>query len=304
MGISVPAFPVQAVSDVVLRDGSTMRFRPPRLKDAAALLDFFRGLSDRSLYLRFHGHPTVDERLVAPMLEPDWTERGALVGMDGERIAALASYARLRNAGVAEVAFAVADELQGRGIAMRMLERLAALAGLVGIEEFLAEVMPDNGAMLRVFAEAGFQTSRTTESGTTEVRLRLASTETLVSRIDERDHVAVSASLKPFFSPDSVAVIGASPRARSIGGELFRNILRGDFVGAAYPVNRSGGSVAGVRAYESVAQIGEPVQQRRLQAVTRGEFGHGMLPCNWTQAVLAVGSFDTRRNDTVSPSSW
>ena len=259
MGISVPAFPVQAVSDVVLRDGSTMRFRPPRLKDAAALLDFFRGLSDRSLYLRFHGHPTVDERLVAPMLEPDWTERGALVGMDGERIAALASYARLRNAGVAEVAFAVADELQGRGIAMRMLERLAALAGLVGIEEFLAEVMPDNGAMLRVFAEAGFQTSRTTESGTTEVRLRLASTETLVSRIDERDHVAVSASLKPFFSPDSVAVIGASPRARSIGGELFRNILRGDFVGAAYPVNRSGGSVAGVRAYESVAQIGEPV---------------------------------------------
>ena len=54
-------------------------------------------------------------------------------------------------------------------------------------------------------------------------------------------------------------MIGASPRARSIGGELFRNILRGDFVGAAYPVNRSGGSVAGVRAYESVAQIGEPV---------------------------------------------
>jgi acetyl coenzyme A synthetase (ADP forming)-like protein len=157
------------------------------------------------------------------------------------------------------VAFAVADELQGRGIATRMLERLAALAGLVGIEEFLAEVMPDNGAMLRVFAEAGFQTSRTTESGTTEVRLRLASTDTLVSRIDERDHVAVAASLKPFFSPDTVAVIGASSRARSIGGELFRNILRGDFVGAAFPVNRSGGSVAGVRAYESVAQIGEPV---------------------------------------------
>jgi acetyl coenzyme A synthetase (ADP forming)-like protein len=259
MEISVPASPVQAVSDVVLRDGSTMRFRPPRLEDAPTLLDFFRGLSDRSLYLRFHGRPTVDERLVAPMLEPDWTERGALVGMDGEGIAALATYVRLRDAGIAEVAFAVADELQGRGIATRMLERLAALASLVGIEEFLAEVMPDNGAMLRVFAEAGFQTSRTTESGTTEVRLRLASTDTLVSRIDERDHVAVSASLKPFFSPETVAVIGASPRARSIGGELFRNILRGDFVGAAFPVNRSGGSVAGVRAYESVAQIGEPV---------------------------------------------
>ena len=172
-----------------------MRLRPPGSKTRLRLLDFFRSLSDRSLYLRFHGHPAVDERLVAPMLEPDWTERGALVGLEGERVAALATYVRLRNAGIAEVAFAVADELQGRGIATRMLERLAALAGLVGIEEFLAEVMPDNGAMLRVFAEAGFQTSRTTESGTTEVRLRLASTDTLVSRIDERDHVAVAASL-------------------------------------------------------------------------------------------------------------
>ena len=172
-----------------------MRFRPPELEDAPALLEFFRGLSDRSLYLRFHGHPALDERLVEPMLEPDWIERGALVGMEGDRVVSLASYVRLRDARTAEVAFAVADELQGRGIATRMLERLAALATPVGIEEFLAEVMPDNSAMLRVFAEAGFETSRVTESGTTEVRLRLASTETLVSRIDERDHVAVAASL-------------------------------------------------------------------------------------------------------------
>lgn len=236
-----------------------MRFRPPEVGDASALLEFFRDLSDRSLYLRFHGHPALDERLAEPALEPDWIERGALVGLEGDRIASLASYVRLRDAGTAEVAFAVADELQGRGIATRMLERLAALANVFGIEEFLAEVMPDNSAMLRVFAEAGFETSRVTEGGTTEVRLRLAPTDVLVSRIDERDHVAVAASLQPFFSPASVAVIGASSRTGSIGGELFRNILRGEFAGVAYPVNRSGEPVAGVRAYESIAEIGEPV---------------------------------------------
>jgi len=259
MGISSPDPPVQAISDVVLRDGSTMRFRPPQFGDAPALLEFFRSLSDRSLYLRFHGYPAIDDRLVEPVLESDWLERGALLGMEGDRIASLANYVRLRDASTAEVAFAVADDLQGRGIATRMLERLAALANLFGIEEFLAEVMPDNSSMLRVFAEAGFQSSRVTEGGTTEVRLRLASTDALVSRIDERDHVAVAASLEPFFSPASVAVIGASPRTGSVGGELFRNILRGDFVGAAYPVNRSGEPVAGVRAYGSVAEIGEPV---------------------------------------------
>ena len=237
-----------------------MRFRPPRVDDAAALLEFFGSLSDRSLYLRFHGHPAVDERLVDPVLEPDWFERGALIGIESDRIVSLASYVRLRDVGTAEVAFAVADELQGRGIATRLLERLAALANVFGIEEFLAEVMPDNSAMLRVFAEAGFETSRGIQGGIVEVRLRLASTDVLVSRIDERDHVAVAASLEPFFSPAAVAVIGASPRPGSIGGELFRNILRADFAGVAYPVNRSGEPVAGVRAYQSTADIGEPVE--------------------------------------------
>jgi acetyl coenzyme A synthetase (ADP forming)-like protein len=236
-----------------------MRFRPPQAVDAPALLMFFCSLSDRSLYLRFHGHPQVDARLVDPVLEPDWFERGALVGIEGDRIVALASYVRLRGAGTAEVAFAVADELQGRGIATRMLERLAALANMFGIEEFLAEVIADNSAMLRVFAEAGFETSRTTEGGNAEVRLQLAPTDVLVSRTDERDHLAVAASLAPFFSPAAVAVIGASSRPGSIGGELFRNILRADFAGAAYPVNRSGEPVAGVHAYRSTADIGEPV---------------------------------------------
>jgi acetyl coenzyme A synthetase (ADP forming)-like protein len=259
MGISALEPPVQAVSDVVLRGGTTMRFRPPEIGDAPSLLEFFRRLSDRSLYLRFHGHTAVDERMVEPVLEPDWIEQGALVGLHGDRIVALANYVRLRGAGTAEVAFAVADELQGRGIATRMLERLAALANGFGIEEFLAEVMPDNSAMLHVFAEAGFETSRVTEGGTTEVRLRLAPTDLLVSRTDERDHVAVAASLQPFFSPAGIAVIGASSRSGSIGGELFHNVLRGEFAGVAYPVNRSGEPVAGVRAYRSIAEIGEPV---------------------------------------------
>jgi acetyl coenzyme A synthetase (ADP forming)-like protein len=248
-----------AVSDVVLRDGSTMRFRPPGAADADALLGFFRGLSDRSLYLRFHGHPSVDERLVEPMLEPDWVERGALVGTKDDLVVALASYVRLRDAHTAEVAFAVADDLHGRGIATRLLERLASLAAGVGIEAFVADVMGDNIAMLGVFADAGFEQTRVFESGTSEVRLKLGASETLRMRIDERDHIAVTASLDPFFKPATVAVVGASSRAGSIGGELFRNVLRAEFRGVAYPVNRSGDPAAGVRAYRSIAEIGEVV---------------------------------------------
>ncbi len=79
-------------------------------------------------------------------------------------------------------------------------------------------------------------------------------------QVAERDHVAVRASLEPFFQPRSVAVVGASKRRGSIGGELFRNILAGDFAGSVYPVNRKGDSVAGVHGYtRESAEIAEGV---------------------------------------------
>jgi acetyl coenzyme A synthetase (ADP forming)-like protein len=248
------------VRDVILRDGSTLRLRPPHTRDSQAVLDFFGALSEQSVYWRFHGFPALTPTTVEPFLDPDWEESGSLIGAlsgdgEAEQIVALASFVRLRDPSSAEVAFAVADELQGRGVGTRLLEQLAESAADAGISEFVAEVMPDNRAMLGVFADAGFAVSRRLEGGTTEVRLAIQPTETYRAAVDERDHVAVAASLAPFFSPRTVAVIGASTRRGSIGGELFRNILEGDFAGIAYPVNPKADSVAGVKAYPSIADI-------------------------------------------------
>ena len=253
----------QPAVDVILRDGGTLRLRSPLAADGAALVDFFAGLSERSLYFRFHGAPTPRLELVEPFLDSDWRESGALIGTlgadDGARIVALASYARLRDPASAEAAFAVADEHQGRGIGTRLLEQLAARAASVGIERFVAEVMPENRPMLRVFEEAGFVVSRALEQGTVEVAFPIAPTEEFLTRVDERDHNAVVASLHPFFAPASVAVVGASPRPESIGGRLYRNILEAEFTGASYPINRTGEPVAGVRAYRSFGELPEVV---------------------------------------------
>ena len=250
---------VQTSTDVILRDGSTLRLRPPRADDGDALLDLFRSLSQRSLYLRFHGFPNLGPRLVEPLLEPDWDERGALLGsldVDGvERVVAAANYVRLRDPTTAESAFAVADDFQGRGIGTRLLEQLAARAAEHGIERFVAEVLADNRDMLGVFESAGFEVTRELSGGEIEVHFPIGVTERYRERVDERDHEAVRASLRPFFEPRSVAVVGASRRRGSIGGELFRNILAADFLGAAYPVNREGEPVAGVLAYRSIADI-------------------------------------------------
>jgi acetyl coenzyme A synthetase (ADP forming)-like protein len=254
---------VADVADVILRDGRTLRLRPPRGEDADGLLEFFRGLSEQSLYRRFHGFPQVGEQLVEPLLEPDWNERGALLATlaedDRESVVAVANYVRLRDPALAEAAFAVADAHQRRGIGTRLLEQLAERAGAVGIETFVAEVLPGNRDMLGVFEAVGFEVTRELQGGELEVRFPIAPTERFESRVAERDHTAVTASLRPFFEPRTVAVIGASRRRGSLGGELFRNILEGDFAGAAYPVNRDGEPVAGVRAYRSIAEIPETI---------------------------------------------
>jgi acetate---CoA ligase (ADP-forming) len=250
--------------DVILRDGGTLRLRPPAAGDAEALIGFYRALSRQSLHRRFHGLPHLGPQLVEKLLDPDWTERGALVGAltddgGGERIVAIGNYVRLRDPALAESAFAVADSEQGRGIGTRLLEQLALRAAEVGIERFVAEVLPENQSMLGVFERAGFELTRELAGGVIEVQFPIATTERFELSVEKRDHTAVVASLRPFFEPGSVAVVGASPRRGVIGGELFRNILEGDFAGAAYPVNPKGAAVAGVRAYTSVGEIPDPV---------------------------------------------
>ena len=250
---------VHDVVDVILRDGTTLRLRPPVEDDVDAIVAFFAGLSTRSRFLRFHGLAAAGERFARTLVEPDWEEKGSLVGVlgepDEERVVALANYVRLRDPHTAEAAFAVADDYQRRGIGTRLLEQLAERASRHGIRSFVAEVLPENSAMLHVFENVGFRATRALEGGVYEVRFRIEPSEGYRARVDERDHVAVTTSLRPFFEPRTVAVIGASPRRGSIGGELFRNVLAGGFTGAAYPVNRSGEPVGGVKAYASIADV-------------------------------------------------
>ena len=110
--------PLSLGTDVILRDGGTLRLRPPTAEDADGILGFFSELSDRSLFLRFHGFRTVDRTAIEPFVDPDWSERGALVASLGEdggnRIVALGSYARTGEPETAEMAFACVTTDAGR----------------------------------------------------------------------------------------------------------------------------------------------------------------------------------------------
>ena len=188
----------------------------------------------------------------------DGDARVALLARLGERVVAVAGYHRLNEPAAAEVAFAVADEMQGRGLATRLLEQLADVAAAQGITRFDAEVMAGNRPMLGVFASAGFDTQRRSEFGEVRVSLDLRGGERFEERVADRTHVAAVASLRALLEPRSVAVVGASGREDSVGGAIFRTIVAGGFAGVAVPVHPDAGVVASTRAVRSLRELEEP----------------------------------------------
>jgi acetyltransferase len=62
-------------------------------------------------------------------------------------------------------------------------------------------------------------------------------------------------NLEALFQPASVALIGASDRAGSLGSVLLRNLKQGGFKGAIWPVNHRHASVGGLQAWPDVQSL-------------------------------------------------
>jgi acyl-CoA synthetase (NDP forming)/GNAT superfamily N-acetyltransferase len=242
------------VRDVLLRDGSTLRLQTPTPVDYDDIKAFYDGLSSESRYLRFHGFGRTDTVARADA-EASGVDRLALIGRHDGRVVAVAGYDGLREPGVAEVAFAVADDDQRRGIGMRMLEQLAEIAADRGIHRFDAEVMASNRLMLGVFEHAGFAVRRWGSFGELTVSLDITPTEAVLERISERDHFASIASLRAILAPSSLAVAGAAATPGNVGRAVLANIITGGFKGVVIPVNRAGGVVCSIRAVRSLAEL-------------------------------------------------
>jgi acetate---CoA ligase (ADP-forming) len=247
-------------TDVVLRDGSTVHVRPTRAGDDPAILAFLSGLSDESRYFRFFsGAPNLKEAAQRAAIS-DLRERCNLVATVGATpsIVAQAGYVREEN-DRAEVAFAVADTFQGRGISTILLGQLAEIAETVGITTFNASVLSENHRMVGVFRESGFNVSTHASAGVIELEFPTSLRPEAVERFARREQSAATAALEHVLAPASVAVIGASRTRGTIGAELFRNLVANGFNGPVYPVNPSASVVQSAVAYPTVLDIPGPV---------------------------------------------
>lgn len=247
--------------DALLSDGTVVHVRPIEGGDAQALLDFHSRLSSQSVYLRFFSaHAQLRPEEVHRFTHVDGRDRMALVATLRDDIIAVARYDRLDSEPeVAEVAFVVVDDFQGRGLATLLLEMLAAHARTQGVSRFRADTLWENTAMRSVFRDAGFQATSTHDAGVVNVEMDIRPSEAFVRAVESRDGVAEAEAVRRLLCPESVAVIGASRTPNTIGHELVRNILKGGYAGPLYPIHPSADEVAGLAAYRSVRDVPGPV---------------------------------------------
>ncbi len=252
--------PVYPEGNVVLRDGSTVRVRVMRRDDEKKLLVLLESLSDEARWMRFLS-PAKGSALAAEAhREATLDDAFSLIALSGtgERIVGHAFYAVLDQTR-AEVAFTIAGDFRGRGLGTILLGQLAEVAAANGIQIFEAEVAASNHAMLHVFRESGFPMEVTATAGQLHAILPTAFTRDAIERFERREAIGAANALKLFFNPRSVAVVGASRKRGTIGGEIFNNLLSYGFKGSIYPVNPSTDSIQSVRAYSSVESIPESV---------------------------------------------
>jgi len=251
----VVPYPSDVASDTILRDGTTVRLRAVRDDDAEAVLALFGQLSERSLYYRFMSVHRLDFAEARQIVSVDYDAQMVVVAERGGALCGIAGYYRdPERPQRAEVAFAVADVMQRRGLGTRLLERLADIARDRGVRAFDAYVLGENLAMMDVFLQSGFALTQGLEKGMFHVALDLQPTPSFESAAGRRSQLAAAASLRPFFEPRCIAVIGANSEPGHIGSEIFRNLQNG-FTGTLVPVHPRAETIGGLRAYATVRDI-------------------------------------------------
>jgi len=252
-----------AAHRLVLRDGSVATLTQATPADRAAVRRFFHELSPTSRHHRFLTAAEPTDALISRLCDDSRPTEGlTLIAWrhlgDETRPIAVASYSAAGD-GIAEVAFAVHDEFQGRGIATSMLERLAAAATVHGFERFQAVTSTDNEAMLEVFRDSGFEMRSKSAQGVVDIRLDLTGSQGAARAIEKRHAAATVASLKPILTPTSVAVIGVSRDPAGLGRRIFDNLVKNEFHGRLYPVNAIVHDIGTFRCLPSARLLPEPV---------------------------------------------
>jgi acyl-CoA hydrolase/GNAT superfamily N-acetyltransferase len=158
------------------KTGLQLFLRPVKISDEPLMKDFFYSLSDQSLSRRFLSlrRDMPHERL-QDFVIIDYTREVVILAVigdaDNELIVGVGQYSIDEASHTAEVAFAIGDNYQDRGIGQEMLSYLTYLARREGLLGFTAEVRIDNRPMLHVFEKGGFDLKKKSDAGVYDLKM-------------------------------------------------------------------------------------------------------------------------------------
>lgn len=160
-----------------LRDGASLKVRALRPDDRAAMLESIGRFSNEALHRRFFAPKrNFSEREIDFFLNVDFESHVALVAVlaeGGRPVIVGGSRYVVCRPGCAEVAFAIDDPHQKRGIATHLIAHLIRIARAAALKEFVAEVLPENMPMLKVFERCGLAMTTRRDRGVVHVTLAL-----------------------------------------------------------------------------------------------------------------------------------
>jgi acyl-CoA hydrolase/GNAT superfamily N-acetyltransferase len=164
------------------KTGFQLFLRPVKITDEPLLKDFYYSLSDRSLHRRFMSWRTdIPHERLQDFVIIDYTKEISILAIVGsqenEIIVGLGQYGVDEATHTAEVAVAVRDDYQNRGIGSELLSYLTYLAKREGLLGFTAEVFVENKPMLQVFEQGGFDITRQTEVGVYHLKMAFKTPE-------------------------------------------------------------------------------------------------------------------------------
>jgi len=156
--------------------GLEIFLRPVKISDEPLLKDFFYSLSDQSMYRRFISpRKDIPHRQLQEHIVIDYTKQMAILATvnrgEKEDIVGLGQYSIVESTHTAEVAFAVKDAHQNRGIGTELLSYLIYLAQKQGLLGFTAEVLMENRPMLHLFEKTGLKIEKRGEGGVYELTI-------------------------------------------------------------------------------------------------------------------------------------
>jgi len=165
-----------------LKDGTPITIRSIRPTDKELVKEAFKNLEPETIYERFFRYKSeLTDKELKLITQPDFEKEVALVvtKAEGNReiIIGTSRYHISENeAGTpvqAEISFTVEENYQGQGMASRLLKHLIRIAREKGVGQFVAEVLPQNKAMLAVFAHSGLPVKQNYEDGFISVTISL-----------------------------------------------------------------------------------------------------------------------------------